>query len=54
MDEKTFFDELKNVTATYDPALDKYTNVVLFPKKLEEANETLRNTKLPPNFPNID
>jgi hypothetical protein len=53
MDEKTFFDDLKKVKATYDPALDKYTNIVLFPEKLKQANETLRNTKLPPNFPNI-
>ena len=30
----------------YDPSLNKYDDVVLFPKKLAEANEDLKNTNL--------
>ena len=31
-----------------DPALDKYEDKVMFPKKLEHANNMLKNAKLPP------
>jgi len=34
----------------YNPELDKYEGKVLFPKKQEQANEILRNTKFPDNF----
>jgi hypothetical protein len=30
-----------------NPTLDRFENVVLFPKKLKAANEILRKTKLP-------
>ena len=30
-----------------DESLDKYNDVVLFPKKLAKANEMLRNSGLP-------
>ena len=32
---------------TYDPELDKYKNVVLFPKKLARVNEILDKTPVP-------
>ncbi len=32
-----------------DPALDKYRDRIMFPKKLEKANKMLKNAKLPPN-----
>lgn len=31
----------------YNPELDKYSNVVLFPKKLELANEILKKAPVP-------
>lgn len=31
-----------------DPALDKYENKIMFPKKLEQANSMLKTAKLPP------
>ena len=31
----------------YDPELDKYKGVSLFPKKVARANEALKNVKLP-------
>lgn len=31
----------------YDPELDKYKNVVLFPKKLELANKLLEKAPIP-------
>lgn len=31
----------------YDPSLDKYKDVVLFPGKLAKANEMLKNAKIP-------
>lgn len=31
-----------------DPALDKYRNKIMFPKKLEKANKMLETAKLPP------
>lgn len=31
-----------------DPALDKYEDKVMFPKKLERANNMLKTAKLPP------
>lgn len=34
-----------------DPALDKYENKVMFPKKLEQANKMLKTAKLPPKRP---
>lgn len=30
-----------------DPSLEKYRDQVLFPEKLEKANEMLKTTKLP-------
>ena len=34
---------------TIDKALDKYRNVIMFPKKLEKANKMLKTAKLPSN-----
>ena len=34
---------------TIDPALDKYRDKIMFPKKLEKANKMLKTAKLPPN-----
>lgn len=31
-----------------DPALDKYEDKIMFPKKLEQANKMLKTAKLPP------
>lgn len=31
----------------YNPELDKYKDVVLFPKKLERANEILKKAPIP-------
>ena len=31
-----------------DPALDKYEGKIMFPKKLERANNMLKTAKLPP------
>ena len=31
----------------YNPELDKYKDVVLFPKKLEQANELLKKAPIP-------
>jgi hypothetical protein len=31
----------------YDPELDKYKGVSLFPKKVAQAGEALKNVKLP-------
>jgi hypothetical protein len=33
--------------ATYDPELDIYTNISLFPKKVEKATEILKELALP-------
>ncbi len=35
--------------AAIDPALDKYRDQIMFPKKLEKANKMLKTAKLPPN-----
>jgi hypothetical protein len=35
---------------TYDPSLDAYTNVVLFPKKLAEATAFIEKHGLPERF----
>jgi hypothetical protein len=35
------------IEVTINPELDKYDNVVLFPKKLEKANRILREVGLP-------
>ena len=32
-----------------DPALDRYRDKIMFPKKLEKANKMLKTAKLPPN-----
>ncbi len=34
-----------------DPALDKYEDKIMFPKKLEQANNMLKTAKLPPKKP---
>lgn len=46
MEKKTKRKEAKDfgVTITYNPDLDKLTDVVLFPEKLAKANEILANT----------
>jgi hypothetical protein len=31
-----------------DPSLDKYEDRIMFPKKLEQANNMLKTAKLPP------
>jgi hypothetical protein len=36
-------------TVTFDPELEKFQGQVLFPEKLEKANEMLKTAKLPPN-----
>jgi len=35
-----------------DESLNKYTNIVLFPEKLEKANEMLRKVGLPKQWTN--
>jgi hypothetical protein len=47
--KKSIFDGIK-FRIRYDPNLDKYKDVVLFPKKLAEANRILKDTKFPENF----
>ncbi len=42
--------EKKAPIVTIDPALEQYRGKVLFPKKLEKANEMLKDVKLPPNM----
>lgn len=37
----------KLITVTVNPALDKYSNQILFPEKLAKAKEQLKNAKLP-------
>lgn len=47
--------EKKVPAVRIDHLLDKYDNIVLFPKKLEKANENLKKSgfpKLPNNKPN--
>ena len=34
---------------TIDPALNEYRDKVMFPEKLEHANNVLRTARLPPN-----
>jgi len=34
-------------TVRIDPTLDKYDDIILFPEKLEKANEMLRKIGLP-------
>ncbi|MEP7251344.1 MAG: hypothetical protein ABI683_03160 [Ginsengibacter sp.] len=34
---------------TIDPALDKYRDKIIFPKKLEKVNKMLKTAKLPAN-----
>ncbi|HEX5150298.1 MAG TPA: hypothetical protein VFW07_02555 [Parafilimonas sp.] len=38
------------MTIPVDKSLDKYSNVVLFPKKLAKANKLLKGVKLPDNL----
>lgn len=42
--------ERKIPIVTIDPSLEQYRGKVLFPRKLEKANEMLKNAKLPPNM----
>ena len=39
----------KSPIIAIDPALDKYRDKIMFPKKLEKANSMLKTAKLPPN-----
>lgn len=39
---------LPKIKVTIDPSLSRFENVVLAPKKLAEAEEALKNIKLPP------
>lgn len=41
---------IKNPKVTVDPSLNKYNDVVLFPEKLERANEILKKTGHPENY----
>jgi len=34
---------------TIDPALNEYRDKIMFPEKLEQANNVLKTAKLPPN-----
>ena len=34
---------------TIDPALNEYREKIMFPEKLEQANNVLKTAKLPPN-----
>ena len=34
---------------TIDPALKEYRDKIMFPEKLEQANNVLKTAKLPPN-----
>ena len=43
------FTDHKTSAVTIDPSLEKQQGQILFPKKLEMANEMLKNAKLPPN-----
>ena len=38
----------KSAIVGIDPALDKYRDKIMFPKKLEKAKKMLKNAKLPP------
>ena len=38
----------KTPIVAIDPALDKYRDTIMFPKKLEKANKMLKTAKLPP------
>ena len=40
-------DSIRNPKVTYDPSLDKYDGVVLFPKKLDRAKEMFERVGLP-------
>ena len=40
-------DEKKVPAVRIDPSLDKYDNVVLFPEKLDRANEQLKKSHFP-------
>jgi hypothetical protein len=42
--------ERKAPIAVIDESLNKYDNVVLFPEKLEKANEILKKTVHPKNY----
>jgi len=37
----------KQIHVTIDPRLDQYNNVILFPKKVEEAKKTITRVGLP-------
>lgn len=40
-------EQFKSSESKYDPSLDAYTDVVLFPKKVEEATELYKRLVLP-------
>lgn len=40
--------------AEYDPSLDVYTNVSLFPKKMEQAAATIKKYGLPPHIKRVE
>ncbi|MHA4741532.1 hypothetical protein [Dyadobacter sp. MSC1_007] len=43
--------EISNKTqGTYNPELDKFVGVELFPEKMAKAREMLKNTPLPPQL----
>jgi hypothetical protein len=42
----------KNPIVRIDKALNEYDNKILFPDKLEKANETLRRVRLPKQWIN--
>ncbi len=41
----------KVAIVTIDPGLNKYEDKIMFPKKLELANNMLKTAKLPPKKP---
>lgn len=48
--ENTITKKENRIVITIDKSLDKYSNIVLFPKKLAKANRLLKGIKLPDNI----
>jgi hypothetical protein len=44
--------EKKSEVSTYNPALDKYDNIVLFKEKVERAKRTLAKVGIPEKWKN--
>ncbi len=48
--KNTVTNKNNKVVFTIDKTLDKYSDIVLFPKKLAKANKLLKGIKLPGNI----